>query len=202
MEDAVDGGALPLAVVTGLDKAIKDDLSSQEYTQNYPYYRFKELNTLGVEKSACKTYGAPVRAYWHAAETAMIGSMHTVMRSAASMPNPRQYITDYCNAVQTKAFEDAGQLLNDVRWYMNKNSNTMKNGRNPETHEVIDELKPIDPLQVNLDAAAYSRLPMQSKTDPLETLWISLMFAGIAAALLGLSRLGSRMEKKRESTAV
>ena len=30
--------------------------------------------------------------------------------------------------------DEAGALLNDVRWYMSRNSNTMKNGRNPETH--------------------------------------------------------------------
>ena len=44
--------------------------------------------------------------------------------------------------MQEQAFADAGQLLNDVRWYHSQNSNTMKNGRNPETHEVLDELKP------------------------------------------------------------
>ena len=69
-----------------------------------------------------------------------------------------RYITDYCNAVQEQAFLDAGQLLNDVRWYMSKNSNTMKNGRNPETHEVLDELKPIDPLTIRLNPAVYRNL--------------------------------------------
>ena len=30
-------------------------------TENYPYYRFKELNTLGVENDVYKVYGLPVR---------------------------------------------------------------------------------------------------------------------------------------------
>ena len=140
-------------------------------TQLYPYYRFKELNTLGVEKNAYKIYGEPVRAYWHRAEELMTDSMQAVLQNAASIGDTaaaKQYITDYCNAVQEQAFDDAGQLLNDVRWYMSKNSNTMKNGRNPETHEVIDELKPVDPLTVKLDASAYGTLPdlPESSAEP------------------------------------
>ncbi len=69
------------------------------------------------------------------------------------------YITEYCNRVQTQAFDDAGALLNDVRWYMSRNSNTLKNGRNPETHEILDELKEIDPMEVKLDASVYGVIP-------------------------------------------
>ncbi len=130
-------------------------------TQLYPYYRFKELNTLCVEKDAYKIYGEPVRAYWHKAETLMAKNMQAVLKAAESETNTKtakQYITDYCNSVQEQAFDDAGQLLNDVRWYMSQNSNTMKNGRNPETHEVIDELKEIDPLTVKLDASSYGKV--------------------------------------------
>ena len=36
----------------------------------------------------------------------------------------------------------------------------MKNGRNPETHEVLDELKPVNPLKVPLDPEAYFRVPV------------------------------------------
>ena len=131
-------------------------------TEQYPYYRFKELNTLGVEKNAYQIYGLPVRAYWHEAEAGMIQGMSEVLRSAASIDDHDEacrVITDYCVAMQEQAFSDAGRLLNDVRWYMSQNSNTMKNGRNPETHEVIDELKPIDPLEVTLDGTAYRELP-------------------------------------------
>ena len=130
-------------------------------TALYPYYRIKELNTLCVEKNSCPIYGVPVRAYWHEAEAAMREGMSEVLKTAAAMTDREaaaRYITDYCNAVQEQAFEDAGKLLNDVRWYMSKNSNTMKNGRNPETHEVMDELKPIDPLVIRLDPAVYRSL--------------------------------------------
>lgn len=48
---------------------------------------------------------------------------------------------------------------NDVRWYRSHNSNTMKNGRKPETHEVIDELKRVDPLTVTLDPSVYDYVP-------------------------------------------
>ena len=55
--------------------------------------------------------------------------------------------------------DEAGALLNDVRWYMSRNSNTMKNGRNPETHEILDELNEIDPMEVKLDASVYGVIP-------------------------------------------
>ena len=55
--------------------------------------------------------------------------------------------------------DEAGALLNDVRWYMSRNSNTMNNGRNPETHEILDELKEIDPMEVKLDASVYGVIP-------------------------------------------
>ena len=109
-------------------------------TQLYPYYRFKELNTLSVEKNAYKIYGEPVRAYWHQAELLMTESMQAVLRNAASLDDSaaaKQYITDYCNSVQEQAFDDAGQLLNDVRWYMSKNSNTMKNGTSVSIQTVV-----------------------------------------------------------------
>ena len=126
-------------------------------TTNYPYYRFKELNTLCVEKNDCRIYGAPVRAYWHGAETGMIEGMDTVLKNAAGLDHEAAfaYITEYCNRVQEQAFLDAGRILNDVRWYRSANSNTLKNGRNPETHEIIDALKPVDPLKLDLDNSAY-----------------------------------------------
>ena len=171
-------------------------------TQLYPYYRFKELNTLGVEKSAYKIYGQPVRAYWHQAEMLMTGSMQTVLATAASLGDSaaaKQYITDYCNSVQEQAFNDAGQLLNDVRWYMSKNSNTMKNGRNPETHEVIDELKQVDPLTVTLDASAYGKLPeaadnsSSSESTPVSSQTIAI----VAAAAVVIAAVVIIIVKKR-----
>ncbi len=137
-------------------------------TNLYPYYRFKELSTLCVETDSYKIYGEPVRAYWHQAETGMAQGMKTVLENAAALGDSekaRQYITDYCNAMQEQAFDDAGQLLNAVRWYKSKNSNTMKNGRNPETNEVLDERKAVAPLTVELDASVYQAIPAASIGD-------------------------------------
>ncbi len=178
-------------------------------TQLYPYYRFKEINTLCVEKNAYKIYGEPVRTYWHRAETLMTESMQTVLKNAQSLEDgaaAKQYITDYCNSVQNQAFEDAGQLLNDVRWYMSKNSNTMKNGRNPETHEVIDELKQVDPMTVALDASAYGKLPeVPESSDPEQTessdsnVSVPILIAVIAAAAVIVAAAAVIIVKKRKS---
>ncbi len=91
----------------------------------------------------------------------MVKGMRTVLGNAESLDQETasQYITDYCNMVQAQAFDDAGELLNDVIWYMSYNSNTMKNGRNPETHEILDELRVIDPMKVDLDASGYGIIP-------------------------------------------
>ena len=131
-------------------------------TVNYPYYRIKELNTLCVESRDYRVYGLPVRAYWHEAESAMIRGMSEVLKTAAASGDHQaalQYITDYCNSLQAQAFSDEGKLLNAVKWYRSKNSNTLKNGRNPETHEVLDELKEVTPLQVQLDPSFYRTVP-------------------------------------------
>ncbi len=71
----------------------------------------------------------------------------------------KRYVTEYCVAMQDKAFYDAGKLLNLVRWTKSKNSNTLKNGRNPETHEILDELNHIDPIKVELDGSLYKAVP-------------------------------------------
>ena len=128
----------------------------------YPYYRFKELNTLCVEPADVPVYGRPVRAYWHEAETAMVQGMKKALAAAAAMTDREaaaRFLTEYCGALQNQAFLDAGKLLNDVRWYRSTNSNTMKNGRNPETHEVIDELRPVPPLEIRQDPGVYRTIP-------------------------------------------
>ena len=139
-------------------------------TVNYPYYRFKELATLCVEPDDCPVYGAPVRGYWHDAETVMIRSMEKALRSASSMDDPdaaRQFITYCCNVMQEKAFSDAGQLLNDVRWTRSRNSNTMKNGRNPETHDVLDELRVLPPMEIRLDVSAWEKIMNEALSGAL-----------------------------------
>ena len=130
-------------------------------TNNYPYYRFKELNTLGVDSSNYKVYGLPVREYWHQAELNMTSTLSQVLKTASKMSDSdaKEYITSYCNLAQQQAFDDAGALLNDVILYMSQNSNTMKNGRNPETGEAYDDVKEIEPLKVSLDASKYNTIP-------------------------------------------
>ena len=132
-------------------------------TNLYPYYRFKELCTLCVEKADTPVYGLPVRAYWHQAETGMTAGIAEVLQAAAAMEDreaARQLITDFCNTLQEQAFSDAGKLLNAVRFYKSQNSNTMKNSRNPDTSEVLDELKSVRPLELFLDPEAYFRVPV------------------------------------------
>ena len=130
-------------------------------TNTYPYFRFKAINTLCVEKENCVTYGQPVRAYWHEAETQMIDTMDLVIENAKTMEHDdaHNYITAYCSAVQEKAFKDSGYILNNLMWSMSENSNTMKNERDPKTHEVLNQLKELTPMEVKLDAVAYSQIP-------------------------------------------
>ncbi len=164
---AIYGVFVPVSnAATGISEPYSRNQSAEQAgvfdTALYPYYRFKELTTLSVEKNDYQIYGLPVRAYWHEAETGMTQGMRAVLEAAAKLNDretAHQYITDYCNRMQEQAFSDAGELLNAVRWYKSKNSNTMKNGRNPETLEVMDELKAVVPLTVTLDAAAYQTIP-------------------------------------------
>ena len=162
----VSNGATSVSAPYGRNQSA--DAAGVFDTDLYPYYRFKELCTLCVEKDSVATYGAPVRAYWASAEAGMIAGMSEVLKNAAALDDTdaaRGYITDYCNNVQQKAFDDAGELLNEVRWYKSKNSNTMKNGRNPETGEVTDQLKDVAPITVSLDASAYRTVAAPSASQ-------------------------------------
>ncbi len=85
-------------------------------TDNYPYYRFKEINTLCVENDTYEIYGLPTRAYWHDAESRMAATMKTVLENASKMESDKahKYITGYSDQVQEYAFEDAGNILNEI----------------------------------------------------------------------------------------
>ncbi len=137
-----------------------DDAGSFDIN-TYPYFRFKAINTFCVEKENCVTYGQPIRAYWHEAETQMIDTMNLVIENAKAMDHDdaHNYITAYCNAVQEKAFNDSGYILNNLMWTMNENSNTMNNDRDSQTHEVLNQLKQLTPMEIKLDAASYSQIP-------------------------------------------
>ncbi|MBR2278747.1 MAG: hypothetical protein IJ872_05985, partial [Eubacterium sp.] len=92
--------------------------------------------------------------------------------------------------MQEQAFIDSGVLLNDVMWYMSENSNSMKNGKNPETHEVMDELKKIKPMTVSLNADVYSKVPEigedEEETDDSSTKMNKLLII-IAGVIAGFS---------------
>ena len=67
-------------------------------------------------------------------------------------------ITERCNALQEQAFEDAGKLLNSLRWDRSRNSNTMKYGKNPETHDVSDELRSLPPMKIKEGVSAWAQI--------------------------------------------
>ncbi len=123
---------------------------------NYPYYTFKELNTLCTEQMYYKAYGRPVRDYWHGAEENMLQEMHAIQYEVANMDEraAKQRITNYCDFVQDQAFADAKRLLNDVRWNMSAQSSAVKNVRE---REITDERRELDVMQIDLNNAVYRR---------------------------------------------
>ena len=131
-------------------------------SNKYPYYVFKDLCTRCVGPENYKIYGQPVQAYWHEAESNMFSGMSKVIEHAQKIKdnNTRaSYITSYCNDMQNKAFEDGKQILNDVIWTQNKNSNTFKIERNPETHQMTGKQVEIPPMNITLDASKYKYVP-------------------------------------------
>ena len=130
-------------------------------TEQYPYYRFKELTTLCDGKKNREIYGDPVRAYWHEAETAMIKGTKEVLEKAAGLDHDSaaSYITEYCNGLQDQAFADSGEILDDLRWYKSENSCSIKYDYDYETFELDDKLKVVDPLEIRLDPSSYEKIP-------------------------------------------
>ena len=130
--------------------------------QEYPWFAFKELNTLCLDRSARPIYGIPVSRYWQEAEAGMTAGMAEVLKQAAAEEDPdaaAALLTAYCCRMQEQAFSDAKALLNEVMWTMAKNCDTLKNNRDPKTHEILDTLKTIPPMEVTLDPAAYGFIP-------------------------------------------
>ena len=88
------------------------------------------------------------------------GMAEVLKRAAAEDPKTAaDYITAYCSQMQEQAFSDAKGLLNTVMWTMAKNSNTLKHERDPKTHEILDTLTVIPPMEVTLDGSAYHTVP-------------------------------------------
>lgn len=69
------------------------------------------------------------------------------------------YITSYCNDMQTQAFNDGKQILNNATWMQNRNSNALKIALNPETHQMTGEKIENIPLELKLDASNYKNVP-------------------------------------------
>ena len=67
----------------------------------------------------------------------------------------QRQMTVFCSGLQEKAFADGKALLNEVRWAMSANSNTMKMGMNPETDELLTTERVLTPIKVELDVAPY-----------------------------------------------
>ena len=135
-------------------------------TDNYPYYVFKDLSTRCTGPENYNVYGDPVQEYWNKSESNMFAGMSKVIEQAAKIKDNStraKYITSYCNDMQTKAFEDGKQLLNDVVWTQNKNSNSFKIQRNPETHQMTGQKVVLQPMEVKLDASKYNAVPAAPK---------------------------------------
>ena len=138
-----------------------EGLLYQFESEKYPYFTFKELNTLCL--TDYKIYGKPVREYWHNAEKRMIDCMKAETEAVNEIlktdpAKAQRQMTDYCSMLQEKAFKDAKALLNQVRWAMSANSNTMKMGMNPETDELYTTERVLDPIRVELDVSIYGEL--------------------------------------------
>ena len=126
-------------------------------TDNYPYYLFKDITTRCVEPDNYKIYGEPVRAYWYEAESNMFNGISEVLSNAASIEDKTvraNYITSYCNEMQTLAFRDGKEILSDIVWTQGKNSNTFK--IDPST----GERKVIPPMEIQLNASKYGNVPV------------------------------------------
>ncbi len=62
------------------------------------------------------------------------------------------YITSYCNYMQTLAFNDGKKILNDVAWTQSRYSNTYK-------IDYTGKKRVIPPMEINLNASKYKYVP-------------------------------------------
>ena len=128
---------------------------SDVFDTNYPYYLFKDLCTRCVEPEDCKIYGKSVQAYWYEAESNMFAGMSKVIKQAEEIEDKNaraNYITSYCNYMQTLAFNDGKKILNDVAWTQSRYSNTYK-------IDYTGKKRVIPPMEINLNASKYKYVP-------------------------------------------
>ena len=125
-------------------------------TNNYPYYVFKDLCTRCIGPDNYEVYGKPVQTYWNEAESNMFAGMSEVIAQALKIEDDTakaNYITSYCNDMQTKAFNDGKEILNNVIWTQNKRSNTYK------IDSSTGEKKVYPPIEIKLNASKYKDVP-------------------------------------------
>ena len=127
-------------------------------SEKYPYYASKETTTYGVLEF--DAYAKPIQKYWSDVEANMTNSFAGMLEENAKLftinPNKAiKSITQYCNEAQETAFADQKEILNLLRYRLCSDSNSMKVGRNPETHEVLTEKKKLEKLEIDLSAGKY-----------------------------------------------
>lgn len=125
---------------------------------DYIWYNIKAINALGLINP--DVYGAPVREYFAQAETEMTAGMATLLKEACEIyeTDPEaaiSMITEYCCEMQKNAFADSKEVLASQLWTLSLNSNTMKKGVNPETHEALDTYRELTPVEIALKADKY-----------------------------------------------
>ena len=85
--------------------------------EHYPYYVSRGLCTNCMGPDNYKNYGKPVQAYWNESDGYMFSGMNKVLSNAKDISDKdtrANYITSYCNDMQTKAFDDGKQILHEV----------------------------------------------------------------------------------------
>lgn len=160
---------------TSLDSSFGKDQSVEEGTvfnpEEYMWYNIKAINAVGL--TDYEAYGKPVRDYWSGVEDILIKDMAEVLKDNAEIygkdsEKAEKAITEYCCKVQKKAFEDAGSILRSQMWTMCYNSNTMKFGTNPETHEVLKEKRELKKVELDLDSSGYKLDPDTEEAETAE----------------------------------
>ena len=163
----VSNAAVSVSEPYGRDEAPNDNCVMD--TEHYPYYAFKQLNTLCVGPDNYKIYGAPVRDHWENAEKKVFDTMQKVLLRASQMKDEDDaaaYITAYCNSVQEQAFDDAKKLVDQVLWTQSAHCNTIKLARDPDPkhHRLLNTLRVLPPMEVKLDTSVYEKIPDMTQT--------------------------------------
>ncbi len=128
---------------------------SDVFDTNYPYYLFKDISTRCMEPGDYEIYGKSVKAYWYEAESNMFAGMSKVIEQAEKIEDKNartNYITSYCNYMQTMAFNDGKKILNEVAWTQSRYSDSYK-------LDGDGDVIVIPPMEIKLNASKYKYVP-------------------------------------------